>query len=107
MEAQVKQIASTYLEGVRPTGHDGLRAKCPICGSKRAFVISMTHGGWICWSCGETGALVTLLQHFGMTRKQIDRTIGDLRLPPPLSDRLKRRKSLQEGWSLLPGRFST
>jgi len=102
MEAQIRRIASTYLEGVRPTGESGLRSKCPLCGSDRSFIISLHHGGWICWSCGERGALVTLLRQLGLSSTQVDRTVEALNLPPPLSKRLQRRKMLKQQHALLP-----
>lgn len=102
MEEQIRKVASTYLDSVKPSGEDGLRASCPLCGSSRAFVISLRNGLWLCYSCGEKGALVTLLRLLGMTRKQVDRATKDLRLPPPLPDKLKRKKAVKEGWSLLP-----
>ncbi len=102
MEAQIKKLASAYLVNVRPTGDKNLRAQCPLCDSNRAFIISTQHGGWLCWSCGERGSLVGLLKLVGLSRRQIDRTVGNLRIPPPVSDRVKRRQALNQGWSLLP-----
>lgn len=102
MEAQVQKIASAYLDSVRPTGEDSLRATCPFCESSRAFVISTRSGLWLCYSCGARGALPTFLKLLGMTRQQIDRMTADLRLPPPLTQRQKQKKALKEGWSVLP-----
>lgn len=102
MEAQINKLASTYLSNVRPTGDKNLRAQCPLCDSSRAFIISTRHGGWLCWSCGEKGSLVGLLKHVGLSRKQIDRAVGVLRIPPPISAKAQRRKQLREGWSVLP-----
>ena len=102
MEAQVRKVASAYLDNIRPTGEDGLRASCPFCDSSRSFIISLRNGLWLCYSCGERGALVTLLRQMGMSRKQVDRVTRDLRLPPPLTDKQRRRKAIKEGWSLLP-----
>jgi DNA primase len=102
MEAQIAQIASTYLENVRPTGQDGLRARCPFCGSNRSFIISSRHGGWLCFSCDERGSLVMLLRRAGMGRRQIDRVVGQMKLEKPVSDKVRRRRQIRETWSILP-----
>jgi DNA primase len=102
MEAQVQSIASSYLEDARPSGESGIRAKCPFCGSQRAFVISLNHGGWLCFSCGERGMLITLLRRLGVPRLQIDRALEEARTVPVLSERLQRKKAVQKTWSTLP-----
>ena len=103
MERQVQELAATYLIGAKPTGSDGLRATCPLCDSKRAFIISTKNGGWICFSCNESGSLTSFLYRVAkLTRKQVDRAMANLRLPPPVSHRTKAKQALREGWSLLP-----
>jgi DNA primase len=37
-----------------------------------------------------------------MTRKQVDRAMTNLRLPPPVPQRLRNKRAVSEGWSLLP-----
>lgn len=103
MESQVRDLASTYLDQAKTTGADGIRATCPLCDSKRAFIISTSHGGWICFSCNESGSLVSFLYKVaGLGRKQVDRAMSGLRIPPPVSASLRAKKSVNEGWSLLP-----
>ena len=102
MEAQIQKIASTYLQNVKPTGDRGLRSRCPLCSSNRAFIISTSHGGWICWSCGERGALVSLLKKLGLTSRQVDRAMESMSLPPSMPERLRRRKMLKKEFVTLP-----
>lgn len=102
MEAQIEKVASAYLDNVRPSGEDGIRATCPFCESARSFVMSLRNGLWLCYSCGEKGALVTFMRQVGMTRKQIDRITSGIRSDEPLTQQQKTRRMLRQGWSVLP-----
>jgi hypothetical protein len=103
MERQVAELASTYLENPRPTGSDNIRATCPLCESKRSFIMSTQHGGWICFSCNESGSFTAFLYKVaGMTRKRVDEALSELRLPPPVSAKAKAKRETKAEWSLLP-----
>lgn len=102
MESQVQQIANKYLQNVRPTGENNLRATCPLCESSRAFIISQDTGLWICFSCSAKGAIVQLLYKLGFTRKQVDRLVQKTDFIPPLPDYVRKKKSMEETWAVLP-----
>lgn len=102
MESQVQQIASKYLQNVRPTGENNLRATCPLCESSRAFIINQDTGLWICFSCSAKGAIVQLLYKLGFTRKQVDRLVQKTDFIPPLPDYVRKKRSMEETWPVLP-----
>ena len=65
--------------------------------------MSTEHGGWKCFSCEESGSITTFLYKVGrLTRKQVDRAVGTLRVAPRLSDRAKRKMDVKEEWTVLP-----
>jgi DNA primase len=103
VKSQVSAIAAKYLTNVRPSG-DKLRARCPFhksSSSGRSFIIDQRSGGWFCYGCEERGFLPQLLRKLGLTRKQVDRVINDLKLPPPLPKKAGRAE-LNKTWDLLP-----
>ena len=101
MEQQVRQIASKYLHGVRPSGDSNLRARCPICDSARAFLISEKTGSWICYSCDERGSLHRFLYKVArLSRQQVEEILKDIRLLP--TGIWSKKAALKEGWHVLP-----
>ncbi len=102
MESQVQYITNKYLQNVRPTGEGNLRATCPFCGSKRAFIVNLDTGLWICFSCSLRGALPQLLYKLGFTRKQVDRLVTKDDLMPKASEFTRRKAELREDWEVLP-----
>lgn len=101
--SQIQSLASEYLADARPTGEDGLRAKCPFCSSSRAFIINLNHGGWICFSCSQSGSLVAFMSRVaGMTRKQIATVTSTMSLEPRRDVSTTRKLRLRESWSVLP-----
>ena len=102
MESKVQHVANEYLQNVRPTGEGNLRATCPLCGSRRAFIINTETGLWICFSCAARGALQQLLYKLGFTRKQVDRLVTKEDLIPKLPEFARRKAALKEDWAVLP-----
>ncbi len=82
MGTRIEDLASSYLQNVKPTGSDNLRAICPFCSSNRSFIISTRHGAWHCFSCKEGGGVATLLSKLGMSRRAIDKWVSGLDLAP-------------------------
>ena len=102
MESQVQHIANKYLQNVRPTGENNLRATCPLCESSRAFIINQDTGLWICFSCEARGAIVQLLYKLGFTRKQVDQLVQKTDFIPKIPDYVRRKTEMKEDWSILP-----
>lgn len=102
MGTRIEDLASSYLQNVKPTGSDNLRALCPLCSSNRSFIISTRHGAWHCFSCKEGGGVATLLAKLGMSRRAIDKWVSGLDLSPILSPRLRRKRLLDHKGSTLP-----
>jgi len=101
--SRIADLAMPYLERVKPTGADGLRATCPLCDSKRAFMMNTSYGGWICFSCDESGSFVGFLYHVcGMTRKQVDRTMANMPVRVEMSRVAKARRAAKASWHTLP-----
>lgn len=95
MESQVRRIAGQYLQRVRSSGHDDLRATCPLCDHTRTFMISLRTGVWYCFHCGQRGTLLGFLRHMGLSGKQLDDARSALNLPPPLPRRVRQRLEFQ------------
>jgi DNA primase len=95
MEAQVRRVADKYLQNVRVTGEDNLRADCPLCDRQRTFVVSMSEGVWHCFKCLKGGTLIWLLKSLGLTHKQVERFRKEIGLAPPLPLGLKKRLEMK------------
>ncbi len=102
MEQQVHDVAHKYLQNVRPSGDNNLRATCPFCGSSRAFIFSQDTGLWICFSCGLRGALAQLLYKLGLTREQVSRIVQTINTGPEVPEYIRRKSELKEDWDVLP-----
>ena len=97
----IDQIVKKYLSNVRPSGSDNFRATCPLCDSKRAFVMSGRTGLWTCYSCEQGGSLRSFLYKMGLSRDLIDAQTSSV-VQDRLPDRIRIRQQLQEDWHVLP-----
>lgn len=101
LESRIKDILDHRFDNVRPTGEENLRARCPFHDgpqSGRTFSINLRTGVWICFhsQCGEKGSFVLLLRKLGMTPKQIDRAMEDVRPVAEAQDFLKGKAELSK-----------
>jgi ribosomal protein L37AE/L43A len=102
MTGQVRQVAEKYLVNIKSSGDDNLRAQCPFCESKRAFIMSQENGLWVCFSCNERGGLASFLRRMGLSRESIEKFVKALGSRPEMPEYIRRKLSLSEDWQILP-----
>ncbi len=105
MEKHVRRYADQFLSNVRVT--DGtIRAQCPFCGHRRAYLMSLDHGGWTCFACSRSGSILAFLRAMGFSREDVDaaRELLKLdRMAPIISRRLRAREAVKRAEeSVLP-----
>lgn len=77
MTTPIIEIASKYLERVRPTGSNNITALCPFhADSTPSFALSLSSGLWICYACGAKGNLRQLLKGLGLNDQAIQVKYG-------------------------------
>src|SRR5690606_35928235 len=77
MTTPIIEIASKYLERVRPTGNNNITALCPFhADSTPSFALSLSSGLWICYACGAKGNLRQLLKGLGLNDQAIQVKYG-------------------------------
>ena len=79
----VEEVVSPFLRQMRPSGSEGIRATCPICSHKRTFLLSVSRGTFICFSCQNKGGLPRLLSLLGLGREEIDHRLKGVSLEKP------------------------
>lgn len=94
--SSVEEVVSPFLRQARPTGSDSLRSTCPLCGHARTFLVSLSRGTFICFSCQERGGLPRLLRLLGMSREEVDRRLQGVQYEK------KKKFSFCENKNILP-----
>lgn len=96
-------IIRRSLPTASPTGVDGLRASCPLCDSKRGFVIQPSTGFWICWSCRESGGAVQFLRRCcGLSPDMVDKVLEGLVLRVRTRQQATSSELRMHKWDTLP-----
>jgi DNA primase len=82
IQDEVLAIAEEYLENIRKSGVDGIKASCPFHptddprGYSITFSMSLSRGVFFCFSCHKAGNLYQFLKFIGEGHAHINRKYG-------------------------------
>ena len=99
MNRAVEYAATRFIPYYTITAGGSLRANCPFCGSKRAFSMSTSSGGFKCYSCELKGFLPQFFYYMGCARSEVDAIFEHF---PKLRPTRQPKGFDQEGYSILP-----
>jgi DNA primase len=101
-------IAEMYLENVKESGRDNLRAACPFhksSSARRSLYLFTTTGGWTCFGCGAGGTIPSLLYRLGLTREGVERVlkgVGYTGKAQAAIGRAALARDKSQSWDILP-----